>query len=656
MTHESRVVVYPGSPEFGAKYLNYHRYRLKICVCSLVCTVAIVLVAASIVLQITNSSNIFPRSYELGEGDMRAVPVSTLFCEGITLGRDMNSRRLRVLSTLRLSTQKQRTNLTTQLYVAENQYWYKAFYLLEGSSMLINARSDSYFKLIILRGRERLDEWIKSSEERARTSGLLAGVTPHGASSVNYRTTKITYKLSVQAADNYYILFRHITGPKSLALLDLAVSLNRVVYDVGPALFACVAQPGKSCDARLLFGSHESVVIEVMAPDSLVYINNIFTRWQCETRIWFYIATFGGFFFLTVIAGIIFYVTCVSAKRRKLNAKMAEFERRKSVNEMLVAPVPTFSRSSSIRSHGSLRRYPPSRTPSLRSQTSLATNASFRREARPLLPSVPMYHGIPADDDSDPGAETKRDENDNVEDNLDAHGNRPRHRADSTDDDVSFHSFCSFDTGTRPRAASFSTFRQRSNSDVSNSHEDGNLPRSSRAHSFTANSTSSSPRVSRENRSKSFSHFDSSRPRINSDENCTGLSTLRRPFSFPAVVHDPPKQNVKQRLMCREEQISNGPLENCEENNHSSVLIMAQSVDGNHTDINFDNVTQPPEDIWVVKSAEPVVEMNGKVGGRKEVKAKGSHTLPNGLVKKREKKRDCHRWKPRLSVVSESEV
>ena len=117
MTLESRTVVHLGNPKFGQKYMNYHKYRLKICVCSLICSAAIALVAASIVLQIINSSNIFPQRYELGEGDMQAVSVSTLFCEGITLKDDMNRRSLRVLSTLRLSTQKKRSNFSTKIYV-----------------------------------------------------------------------------------------------------------------------------------------------------------------------------------------------------------------------------------------------------------------------------------------------------------------------------------------------------------------------------------------------------------------------------------------------------------------------------------------------------------------------------------------------------------
>lgn len=687
MTLESRTVVRLGNPEFGKQYMNYHKYRLKICVCSLICSAAIALVAASIVLQIINSSNLFPESYELGEGDMRAVSVSTLFCEGITLKKDMNKRRLRVLSTLKLSTRKKRSNFSTQVYVVKNKYWYKAFYLLEGSSILINARSKSYFKLIILRGKERLEEWIKTKLPTNLGDEQASAVAQRGAITINHgRTTRISYELSVQESDNYYILFRHITGgQKLLSLLDLRLSLNRVLYDVGPTLFKCVAQPGESCDARLLFGSHESVVIEVMASTSKA--NNVFTHWQCDTRIWFYIAIFGGCFFVTSLVGILIYVTGARAKRRRLKSKVAEYEKKNSaVNEMLVAPVPRFTRSPSIRSHGSLRRYPPVRTSSLRSQTSLGTHSSVKRESQPLMLSVPMYEGISVNEQREAEIAPIHDheDDDNIDEIFHDFEQRPRDRTESTDDNVSYQSFSSFDTGISSRKSSFTTFRQRSSTYESDPNDGGDIPTGLRTNSqgslgdisryiHEQDHTSRRPRAkscthyshnyatrrdSRPSRSKSFSYFDSCHLQDHSAENEAKLHTTRQHFSFPATVHAPPARKLRSsdkphRLCCHRDNNDKQTRNISVQKPHPiKAQAMSETIDSDYVS---GDVSQPHEDVWVAQSKETVEEINFKLH-KEKVEKENSNSIPNGTVKKRDKRRDYYGWKPRLSVVSESEL
>ena len=678
MTLESRKVVHIGNPEFGEKYLNYHRYRLKICVCSLTCTAAIGLVAASIVFQIINFSDIFPQKYELGEGDMRAVSVSTMFCEGITLKDDMTSRRLRVLSKLRLSVQTKRSNVSTQVYVVKNHYWYKTFYLLEGSSLLINAKSDSYFKLIILRGRERLNEWMKTQVELTHEEEANKK-TQRGAINTNHgKTTRISYELFVQGSDNYYVLFRHISGGKSLSLLHISLSVNRVLYDVGPTLFTCVAQPGQTCDAGLLFGSHESVVIEIMASSSHISAINVNTRWRCDTRVWFYIAIFGGCFFATSLVAIFIYVVCAMARRRKLKAKLSKYYKGRSVNEMLVPPAPKFTRPPSIRSHGSLRRYPPTRTYSQTSQTSQATNSSFKRESRPLL-SVPMYDGIPDSDKAEITYNQDREESDNageISNVLNEYRLNKRIGSRDDNDNMSFESFSSFDTGTSSQKLSFTTFCQRFPSNESESEDGENLsqriPADSqgysaaisrcthtrpRAKSCTTQSPDRRYRHSCAKRSKSFPRFKNDSLGGNYEENLSDHSSLQQQFSFPVTVHSPPVQKARENgklphMCCHSDNTVKQTRSSPTQKRHPiKFQAVSEVID---CDVSGD-IHQPSEDIWVAKCTKPVEEISVKLQ-EKSTEKKNAMTLPNGIVKKRDKKRSPHGWKPRLSVVSESEV
>lgn len=412
MASEYQLAVGLRNITYGKDYMAYHRFRVRVCVCSLLSLAVIVLLAASMIVQIANHSLFYPRIYELGEGDNRLAPVSTLFCEGIILGRDKVARRLRIVPSPRLSPFPQRSNISNEVFVSRFKYWYKTLYLLEGSTVVLEATSDSDMKVYIIKGRSKLDEWMARNEDK----GLPINddsKDEENREDTPSRSTRISYSLTIQNTNNYYILFSYSGGSKALAKLSLALTIKRKVYDLQDSVYSCEAEYGKSCAAPLLFNSDEKAVIEVLGSSASNVVNNPITTWKCEPRIWFHLVVFAGSFLVFLVLVIVIYVLIVKSKKRKLDLKL---QRRESQRQEHAA----LSRSGTFRSstrsnvnNGSIRQSPsrtPSRSSSLRSYGNQTAANGMLSHGEARLPPVvtPMYTGLVGSEDS--GHETDDEE------------------------------------------------------------------------------------------------------------------------------------------------------------------------------------------------------------------------------------------------------
>ena len=128
----------------GKDYLDNQRWRLRIWMCSGISMLIVLSTALALIILILNFSTFLSQTYNLAEGDMRLISVSTAFCEEISLGKDSFKRKLWIVPSSQVSPQLRQTNLSTQLFVSKFKYWYKGFYLLEGSSAIINAKETAY--------------------------------------------------------------------------------------------------------------------------------------------------------------------------------------------------------------------------------------------------------------------------------------------------------------------------------------------------------------------------------------------------------------------------------------------------------------------------------------------------------------------------------
>ena len=378
-------------------YLQNQRWRLRIWMCSGIAMLIVLSTALALIILILNFSTFLSQTYHLAEGDMRVISVSTAFCEEISLGKDSSKRKLWILSSLRLSPQLRRTNMSTEVFVSKFKYWYKGFYLLEGSSVIINANSDSPLKLFIFKDRKRLDEWLENNgDSRERISGIS------GDPDFSSQPSIISYTLSVHETGNYFILFKYAKGNKDFSRMKLDLIVNRKVYDVESSVFSCSAAAKETCSARLLFGSSEVGVIEVT--DEPSYLSNELTStWQCEPRTWFYVAVFVGPILFSIVASFVFYFVFINHRKNRHLQKLA-IQRQQVLRRASSAGcnrTDSFGNNRSL--NGSIRRSP-SRTPSTRS----LGNQSDMSRATCLQPVVTtMYTGNSISEDS--GHDTDED-------------------------------------------------------------------------------------------------------------------------------------------------------------------------------------------------------------------------------------------------------
>jgi len=416
----------------GKDYLDNQRWRLRIWICSGISMLIVLSTALALILLILNFSTFLSQTYDLAEGDMRLISVSTAFCEEISLGKDASKRKLWIVPSTHVSPQLRQTNMSTDVFVSKFKYWYKGFYLLEGSSVIINAKSESSLKLFIFKDRKRLDEWLDRNSDSTQT---ISSDTEYSS-----QLSRISYTLNVHETGSYFILFSYARGKKDFTRMKLDLILNRKVYDLESSIFSCNAASKETCSARLLFGSSEVGVLEVTNEPS--YLGNELTStWHCEPRIWFYVAVFVGPILLAIVASFVFYFVSFNRTRdrhlQRLAIQRQEVLRRSSS----IGCERSNSLGNNRSLNGSLRR-PPSRTPSTRS----FGNQNDMSRATCLQPFVTtMYTGNSVSEDS--GHDTDED------DKRTSNPVRPQKRTSSVDG----ASLASGDSVSR--RPSFSTFQ-----------------------------------------------------------------------------------------------------------------------------------------------------------------------------------------------------
>lgn len=372
----------------GKDYLNNQRWRLRIWMCSGISMLIVLSTALALIILILNFSTFLSQTYNLAEGDMRLISVSTAFCEEISLGSDSSKRKLWIVPSSRLSHQLRQTNMSTDVFVSKFKYWYKGFYLLEGSSVIINAKSESSLKLFIFKDRKRLDEWLDRNSDSTET---ISSDTEYSS-----QPSRISYTLSVHETGNYFILFSYARGKKDFTRMKLDLILNRKVYDLESSIFSCSAASKETCSARLLFGSSEVGVLEVTNEPSYLS-NELISTWRCEPRTWFFVAVFVGPILFFIVASFVFYFVFINRTRDRHLQRLA-IQRQQVLRRASGAGC---ERSNFV--NGSLRRSP-SRTPSTRS----LGNQNDISRATCLQPVVTtMYTGNSISEDS--GHDTDED-------------------------------------------------------------------------------------------------------------------------------------------------------------------------------------------------------------------------------------------------------
>lgn len=404
-TSTAEVVYLPENID-GKAYMGYQRFRLRVWVCSGISMLIVLSVAVALIVQVLNFSTFLSQRYELAEGDMRKISVSTAFCEEVSLGKDTSKRNLWILPSLRLRHQLRHTNTSTEVFVSKFHYWYKGFYLLEGSSIVINAESDNALALFIFKDKKRLNEWIDQNGDPQKTaaSGHYEEAIPTS------QPTKISYTLSALETGNYYILFKYSKEGKDFARMKLDLNINRKVYDLESSVYSCSAGSQDTCSAKLLFGSSEVGVLEVTdeSMESAYRSNELITTWRCVPRIWFYLAVFAGPILFAAVASFVFYFVFISRKKEKHLQRLA-VRRQQCLRRASGAG---HSNSFSNRSlNGSIRR-PPSRTPSARSLGN-QTDMSRVPFLQPVVTTMYTGNSLSASEAEDSGNDTDEEHKQN---------------------------------------------------------------------------------------------------------------------------------------------------------------------------------------------------------------------------------------------------
>ena len=370
----------------GKKYMKNQQWRLRIWICAGISSLVVLSAALAFIILILNFSAFLSQTYDLTQGDMRLISVSTAFCEDISLGQDSSKRKLWILPSSRVSPQLRRTNISTDVLVSKFNYWYKSFYLLEGSSVVINAESNRLLKLFIFKDRKRLDEWILQNGDSSEESGLSEEESFS-------QPSRISYTLSAKETGYFFILFKYSKKENEVSKMNLGMIISRKVYDVDSSVFSCSAGADEACSARLLFGSSEVGVLEVT--QNLDYhSSDLVTTWRCEPRIWFYLAVFGGPVLLFTVGSFLFYFVFINRKRDSIIQRLA-FHRQNALRRASGSGCDRCNTLGNKSLNGSLR--PTSRTSSIRSlgnQTDVSRTASLQ----PVVTT--MYTGNAASEDS----------------------------------------------------------------------------------------------------------------------------------------------------------------------------------------------------------------------------------------------------------------
>lgn len=289
---------------------HYYRFRLRVFISSFLALIAVLFVVGCLVIQVFNSSILFPKNYDLAEGDMRVITVSTTFCEGIKLHESKLPRSLTIVTDVRNVKAPRVGNVTLDVFIPPYKYWYKAFYIMAGSQINVQANSASSFQLLIFKGKTNFDEWIVQERESKINKN------------VKNKRMRINYMYQVTQDDNYYLLFQRISGYPRVVNISLSLSISRRVFDVSDPVFECQAEAGKGCDVRLLFNSNERGIVAISdKSNKYLYINNIQTTWHCQPRIWFFIVVFGGGYIVCIVCCLIIYGLLLNSKSEQLKTK-----------------------------------------------------------------------------------------------------------------------------------------------------------------------------------------------------------------------------------------------------------------------------------------------------------------------------------------------
>lgn len=281
------------------------RLRLHVCMLSLMLFVSVSVVCAAILFK--NSFRFHPSKYELNKGDIRAVEVSTLFCEGIVVKKADFNRRIMVVSPAKRHKATKWSVSSHVVLLRYNRYWYRSFYLLKGSVVKMRLTSHHSLRLFWLKGRENLDKWTKETSKVLKQSFR----TP----TEKHTETIMDDTFTVNDDNNYYLGFKVIAGDTNYTEVFINFTVSRVVYDTSFYTAACNASAGRSCHVRLRFNSYDTAVIEVEDKTD-VYLLDVWTVWYCQPRVWIYLSIFGGIFVLGIFVLFLVYI-CVMSKVNK---------------------------------------------------------------------------------------------------------------------------------------------------------------------------------------------------------------------------------------------------------------------------------------------------------------------------------------------------
>ncbi|KAK2550982.1 hypothetical protein P5673_028198 [Acropora cervicornis] len=396
-------IVYVPENIDGRQYVNYHRFRLRVFICSGMSMLTILSAAIALLILILNVSMPLAQKYDFAEGDMRMISVSTAFCEEISLGGDTFDRKLWILKSLATRPEWQVTNISAEILISKHRYWYKGFYLLKGSAISIKAESDSMLKLFIFKDKTGLNEWIERTDDASHhTSANQRSFKP------TRKPTRISYNLKIPESGSYFVLFKFFEEESSYVRFQVDLKIKRIVYDLTSPVYSCIAGAKETCSGKLLFRSSEVGVVEIPQRSSgKSYLSNVIVvTWHCKPRIWFYLAVFVGPILLLSVVCSVFYHLVISRKRMKRIYKLAA--RRQQVLRSASAAGLNISfgnRSSngSVTGGGGGGGGPPSRTTSIRTNDnhSISSRAPFQQ---PVVTT--MYTGSPIHGSAESGSDT----------------------------------------------------------------------------------------------------------------------------------------------------------------------------------------------------------------------------------------------------------
>lgn len=397
-------IVYVPENIDGRQYVNYHRFRLRVFICSGMSMLTILSAAIALLILILNVSMPLAQKYDFAEGDMRMISVSTAFCEEISLSGDTFDRKLWILKSLATRPEWQVTNISAEILISKHRYWYKGFYLLKGSAISIKAESDSMLKLFIFKDKTGLNEWIERTDDASHhTSANQRSFKP------TRKPTRISYNLKIPESGSYFVLFKFFEEESSYVRFQVDLKIKRIVYDLTSPVYSCIAGAKETCSGKLLFRSSEVGVVEIPQRSSgKSYLSNVIVvTWHCKPRIWFYLAVFVGPILLLSVVCSVFYHLVISRKRMKriykLAARRQQVLRSASAAGLNISFGNRSSNGSVTGGGGGGGGGPPSRTTSIRTNDnhSISSRAPFQQ---PVVTT--MYTGSPIHGSAESGSDT----------------------------------------------------------------------------------------------------------------------------------------------------------------------------------------------------------------------------------------------------------